>query len=43
MVRLHDHCNGHGYEQTPGDSGGQRRVVCCSLWGSEESDMTVTE
>ena len=22
------------------DSGGQRSLVCCSLWGREESDMT---
>ena len=28
------------FEQTPGDSKGQRRLVCCSLWGGKESDMT---
>ena len=25
-------------EQTPGDSGGQRGLVCCSPWGCKESD-----
>ena len=30
--------NGHEFEQTPGDSGGQRSLVSCSPWGLKESD-----
>ena len=25
--------NGHGFEQTPGDSEGQGSLACCSPWG----------
>ena len=32
--------NGHESEQTPGDSEGQGRLVCCSIWGCKEVDMT---
>ena len=32
--------NGYGFEQTPGDSGGQRSMVCYSPWGHKESHMT---
>ena len=32
--------NGHEFEQTPGDSGGQGSLVCCSPWGCKESDTT---
>ena len=32
MVRWHYQFNGHELEQTPGESGGQRSVVCYSLW-----------
>ena len=32
--------NGHEFEQTPGDSEGQRSLACCSPWGSQESDTT---
>ena len=32
--------NGHEFEQTPGDSEGQRSLVCCSLWGCRELDIT---
>ena len=28
------------FEQTPGDSEGQRSLVCCSPWGPKESDTT---
>ena len=28
------------FDQTPGDSEGQGGLVCCSLWGHKESDMT---
>ena len=27
-------------EQTPGDSGGQGSLACCSPWSHKESDMT---
>ena len=27
-------------EQTPGDSGGQGSLACCSPWGRKESDTT---
>ena len=40
MVRQHHRFNGHEREQTPGDSEGQGNLVCCSPWGSKESDMT---
>ena len=30
MVRLHHQLNGHEFEQTLGDSGGQKSLVCCS-------------
>ena len=32
--------NGHELEQTVGDSEGQGSLVCCSLQGRKESDMT---
>ena len=28
------------FEQTLGDSEGQECLLCCSLWGCKESDMT---
>ena len=40
MARWHHRHNGHGFEQTPGDSGGQRSLACHSRWGRKESDMT---
>ena len=40
MVRWHQWLNGHESEQTPGNSEGQGSLVCCSLWGGQESDMT---
>ena len=40
MVKQHHRFNGHDFEQTPGDSGGQGSLECCSLWGRKESDMT---
>ena len=40
MVGWHHQLNGHESEQTPGDSEGQGILVCCSMWGSRESDMT---
>ena len=38
MVRYHHQLNGHKFEQTPGDSRGQRSLVCCSPWGCKDSD-----
>ena len=40
MVGWHHWLNGHEFEQAPGDSEGQRSLVCCSPWGRKESDMT---
>ena len=40
MVGWHPQLNGHEFEQTPGDSEGQRTLVCCSSWSHKESDMT---
>ena len=39
MVGWHHYLNGHEFEQTLGDSGGQRSQVCCSPCGGKESDM----
>ena len=39
-IRCLDNINEHEFEQTPGDSGGQRRLVCCSPWDRKELDMT---
>ena len=33
MVGWHHWLNGHEFEQTPGDSRGQRSLACRSLWG----------
>ena len=38
MIEWHHRHNGHEFEQTPKDSGGQRSPVCCSPWGCKESD-----
>ena len=40
MVRQHHKLNGHEFEQTLGDSGGQGSLACYSSWGGKESDMT---
>ena len=32
MVKHHHQFSGHEFEQTPGDSGGKRSLVCCSPW-----------
>ena len=39
MVGWHHRLNGHEFEQTPGDSEGQRSLACCK-WGHKELDMT---
>ena len=33
MVKEHHQLNGCEFEQTPGNSEGQRSLVCCSPWG----------
>ena len=40
MVKWHHWFNGHEFEQTPGNSGGQGSLVCCSPWGHKESNRT---
>ena len=39
-VGWHHRLNGHEFEQTQGDSEGQRSPVCCSPWGCKELDRT---
>ena len=36
----HHQLNGQEFEQTLGDSEGQRSLAYCSSWGHKESDMT---
>ena len=38
MVGWHHRFNGHKFEQTPGDGGGQRSLACYCPWGYKESD-----
>ena len=40
MVGWHHRLNGHEFEQTPGDGGGQGSLACFSSWGRKESDTT---
>ena len=40
MVGWHHRLNGHEFEQTQGDSDGQRSLPCCSSRGHKEWDMT---
>ena len=40
MVGLHHQLNGHEFEQTLGDSEGQRSLACYSPRGHKESDTT---
>ena len=40
MVRYHHRLNGHEFEQTLGDSGGQGSLSCCSPWGRKQLDTT---
>ena len=39
-VGWHHQLNGHEFEQTSGDSEGQRNLACCSPWGVKESNTT---
>ena len=38
MVGLHQHLNGHEFEQALGVGDGQGSLVFCSLWDCKESD-----
>ena len=40
MAGWHHRLNEHEFEQTQGDSEGQRSLACCCLWGHKESDTT---
>ena len=40
MVGWHHRFHGHEFEPALGDSEGQKSLVCCSPWGSRESDKT---
>ena len=40
MIGWYHRLNGCGFEQTPGDGEGQGSLVCYSLWGYKELDMT---
>ena len=40
MTGWHHKLKGHEFEQTQGDSEGQGGLVCFSLWGPKESDVT---
>ena len=40
MVGWHHRLHGHEFEQTLGDSEGQRSLACCSSWGHKKSGMT---
>ena len=40
MAGWHHRFNGYEFEWTPGVGDGQEGLVCCSLWGHKESDMT---
>ena len=40
MVGWPHQLNKHEFEQTLGDSGGQRSLVRCSPWGHKEPDTT---
>ena len=40
MVSWHHWHDGHEFEQTTGDGGGQRSLTCCSSWSCKVSDVT---
>ena len=40
MVGWHHGLNGHEFEQSLEDSGGQGGLACCGPWGHTELDMT---
>ena len=43
MVRQYYGLSGHEFERTPGDSGGQMSLVCCSSWGHRVGHNLSTE
>ena len=43
MVRWHHWLNGHEFGQTPGDSGGQRSLMCYSPWDCRVRHNLATE
>ena len=43
MFKSPHQLNGHEFEQTPGDSGGQRGLVGCNPWGHRVRHGLVTE
>ena len=40
MVGWHHQLDGHEFEQAPGDGGGQGSLMCYSLWGLKQLNMT---
>ena len=40
MVGWQHRINGHEFEQTQEDGGGQGSLACCSPWGHKELDIT---
>ena len=40
MVGWHHQTNGQEFEEALGVGDGQGSLVCCSLWGRKELDMT---
>ena len=43
MVRQHHRLNGDEFEQTPGETEGQRSLASCSSWGRRVRHDLVTE
>ena len=43
MVKWHRWLDGHKFEPTPGESGGQRSLECCSPWGHRVRRDLATE
>ena len=43
MVGWHHQLNGHEFEETPGDSDGQRSLVCCNSWSRRVGQDLATE
>ena len=40
IIGWHHQLHGHEFKQAPGDGEGQGSLMCCSLWGLKELDMT---
>ena len=40
MIGWHRQLNGNEFDQTLGDSEGQRSLWCCNSWSYKESNMT---